>query len=129
MSFLFLTLSEVLAIHESRLAKYGGSTGIRYLGLLESAIAMPQASFGGEFLHSDVFTMAAAYLFHLSLNHPFIDGNKRTALAACLVFLEINGYELTADEQALEKLVIETATGKLTKNNIAKFLQKNSRKK
>jgi len=129
MNPLFLTLSEILTIHESRLAKYGGSSGLRDNGLLESAIAMPQTSFGGEFLHPDIFTMAAAYLFHICKNHPFVDGNKRTALAACLVFLEINGYELTADEKSLEKLVIDTASGKLTKNNIAKFLTKNTRKK
>jgi death on curing protein len=74
----FLDLVEVLEIHQSRIDRYGGSPGVRDLGLLQSAVAQSSAGFGGEFLHSDLYEMAAAYLFHVARNHPFIDGNKRT---------------------------------------------------
>ncbi len=74
----FLTLDEVIEIHRDMIERYGGSFGIRDEGLLESAVAMPQAGFGEQYLHADVFEMAAAYLFHIVRNHPFVDGNKRT---------------------------------------------------
>jgi death on curing protein len=77
----FLDLVEVLEIHESRIELYGGRPGVRDLGLLQSALAQPSAGFGGEYLHGNLYEMAAAYLFHVSRNHPFVDGNKRTALA------------------------------------------------
>ena len=79
---LFLDLDFVLRIHLSLIERYGGEPGVRDIGLLHSAIAMPQASFGGEFLHEDLFEKAAAYLFHIVQNHPFMDGNKRTGAAA-----------------------------------------------
>ena len=77
----FLSLEDVIELHRLQLEMYGGSDGIRDLGLLESAVMMPQASFGGEYVHSGVFEMAAAYAFHIAENQPFVDGNKRTALA------------------------------------------------
>ena len=83
----FLTLDDVIEIHGEMIARYGGSDGIRDKGLLESAVATPQASFGGDYVHTDVFEMAAAYLFHIVKNHPFIDGNKRTGAMAAFVFL------------------------------------------
>ena len=89
----FLTLADVIRIHVDQIERYGGLAGIRDLGLLQSALAMPGASYGGEWLHRDLFEMAAAYAFHLSQNHPFVDGNKRTALASALVFLEPNGAQ------------------------------------
>src|SRR5437773_1714108 len=89
----FLTLEEVLELHHESLARYGGAAGLRERHLLLSALAQPEASFGGVFLHADVFEMAAAYLFHLAQNHPFVDGNKRIALASALAFLHLNGYE------------------------------------
>jgi death-on-curing protein len=79
---LFLTVEEVLVIHEDQIAAFGGTLGLRDHGSLESAVAVPQTSFGGEFLHRDVFEMSAAYAFHIAENQPFLDGNKRTALAA-----------------------------------------------
>jgi death-on-curing protein len=82
----FLTVAEVLALHEIQLHDYGGLDGLRDKGLLESAVAMTQATFGGEFLHPDLFAMAAAYAFHIAENQPFIDGNKRAGLHAALVF-------------------------------------------
>jgi death-on-curing protein len=86
----FLSLDEVIEIHRDMIERYGGSTGIRDMGLLQSAVAMPQASFGSEFLHADLFEMAAAYLFRIVQNHPFIDGNKRVGTATAMVFLELN---------------------------------------
>ena len=77
----FLTLAEVIEIHTDQIKRYGGTDAIRDMGLLSSAVAMPYASFHDTFLHADIFEMAAAYAFHVSQNHPFIDGNKRTALA------------------------------------------------
>jgi len=86
----FLSVQRVLALHSLQLKLFGGSEGVRDQSLLESAIAMPATSFGGQYVHADLAEMAAAYLFHLNKNHPFIDGNKRTATAAALVFLKLN---------------------------------------
>jgi death-on-curing protein len=90
----FLTLEDVLDLHAQQLEQYGGSQGVRNIGLLESAVMTPQASFDGEYVHGDLFQMAAAYAFHIAENQPLVDGNKRTGLASCLVFLAINGYEV-----------------------------------
>ena len=121
---LFLTLAEVLEIHRNQIDLYGGSPGVGDLHLLQSAIAQPEASFGGEWLHSDLFHMAAAYAFHICQNHPFIDGNKRTALATALVFLELNGISLLDPEQKLLPAMLRTAEGKLSKDDLAALLQK-----
>jgi len=94
---IFLSLGEVLEIHRDQIDRYGGHPGIRDIGLLQSALAMPAAGFGGRFLHTDLFEMAAAYLFHITQNHPFVDGNKRTGAVASLVFLSLNGVEIKAD--------------------------------
>ena len=119
---LFLTLDEVLAIHADQIRRYGGSHGVRDMGLVESAVAMPQASFGGQYLHGSVAEMAAAYLFHLAQNHPFIDGNKRAALAAALAFLWINGKPLEATDDDLTDLVMDIAAGRKTKADAAVFI-------
>jgi death-on-curing protein len=121
-----LNLAEVLEIHRDQIERYGGHAGLRDLGLLQSALAMPAAGFGGRYLHGDLVEMAAAYLFHIVQNHPFIDGNKRTGAVAAIVFLTLNGIELQADEAPLEQLVIEVAKGKAGKSIIADFLRKNS---
>src|SRR5438128_5492953 len=107
----FLTLDEVLAIHRDQIARYGGAPGIHDPGLLQSALAQPEAMFGGQFLHADLFEMAAAYLFHVASNHPFIDGNKRVGLEAGLLFLEINGFWIDAPDDLLVDLVLRTAQG------------------
>jgi death-on-curing protein len=122
----FLKIDKIRQIHESVIRKYGGSLGIRDIGLLESAIAMPRASFGGEFLHEDLFAMAAAYLFHLVQNHPFIDGNKRVGGAAALAFLDLNGVEVIADEEAFADLVLAVAQSQADKEQIAAFLRRNT---
>ena len=95
---LSLDISHILRIHLSMIERYGGKEGVRDVGLLHSAIAVPQSSFGGEMLHRDLFEMAAAYLYHIVQNHPFVDGNKRTGAAAALVFLAMNDMEVEADE-------------------------------
>ncbi|MEN6521127.1 MAG: type II toxin-antitoxin system death-on-curing family toxin [Armatimonadota bacterium] len=124
----FLGLDEVLEIHRDQIERYGGSAGIRDMGLLQSAVAMPAAGFGERYLHEDMSEMAAAYLFHITQNHPFVDGNKRTGAVAAIVFLEINGVELNADEDELETLVRSVATGQSDKVAVAVFFRHNCRK-
>ena len=123
---LFLTLDEVLTIHADQIDRYGGSPGVRDLGLLQSALAQPQAAFGGQLLHGTLFEMAAAYLFHLVNNHPFVDGNKRVGTAAALVFLEMNDVEVTVAEEELATFVLEVAQGMKDKFKITNFLRQNA---
>ena len=120
---LFLTLAEVVAIHRDQVERYGGKVGIRSLYLLTSALAMPQASFGGEWLPGDLYEMAAAYAFHLCQNHPFWDGNKRTALVCALVFLELNGSSATDPERRLDRAMIDVASGVLDESKLADVLR------
>ena len=123
----FLMLDEVLAIHADQIRRYGGRPGIRDLALLQSALGTPETTFEGNYLHTDVFEMAAAYLFHIARNHPFVDGNKRTGLMAALVFLGLNDLELAVDPAALYELVTGVATGAVSKAQIAVFFQQHSR--
>ena len=123
----FLTLDEVLALHADQIRRYGGRGGVRDLALLQSAIATPKASFDGDFLHTTVFEMAAAYLFHIVQNHPFVDGNKRLGLMAALVFLALNDRGLDADPDDLAELVIGVAAGRTTKSEVAVFMQAHAR--
>ena len=123
----FLDVEDVLQIHADQLERYGGPSGVRDLGLLESAVSMPRASYAGEFLHGDLFAMAAAYLFHITRNHPFLDGNKRTGAASALVLLDLHGIEMTASDDALYDLVIGVATGTVSKATAAHFLRVHSR--
>lgn len=111
----FLTLDEVLEIHEEQIERYDGSLGIRDVAGLESAVATPQATFGGKFLHASIPAMAAAYLYHLCQNHPFIDGNKRAAANAAITFLLLNRWEPTFNEEELVELVLSIASGRLAK--------------
>lgn len=120
----FLNVEEVLAFHEDQVRQHGGSPGIRDRGMLESALAAPAATFGGEFIHHDLFEMAAAYLFHLCSNHPFVDGNKRVAAVTALVFLHANGVDLPVSTGEYADLVIKVARGKLEKSDIAVFLRR-----
>jgi len=123
MTPIFLSLDEVLEIHEDQLAAYGGKQGILSLPLLESALAQPQATFGGEHLLADLYEMAAAYLFHIVQNHPFQDGNKRVGAVAAIVFLLTNGEDISLTNEELEMLVLETARGTLRREQIAARLR------
>ena len=122
MKIRFLGLDEVVALHADQIARYGGSAGVRDLGLLESAVATPESTFGGGYLHGTLPEMAAAYLFHLAQNHAFVDGNKRVAAAAMIMFVYLNDRELECDEDELVELTVGVASGKKTKAEIAVFL-------
>jgi death-on-curing protein len=119
----FLDLEDVLEIHEIQLARYGGGTGLRDRGALESAISQPAAGFAGEFLHQDLFEMAAAYAFHIAQNQPFVDGNKRTGLVSALVFLDRNGFQLIDPERRLEDAMIAIAERRMDKRGLAALMR------
>ncbi len=104
----FLTLHEVLEIHANQIQLYGGREGVRDQGLLEAALAQAESTFGEEYLHKDIFEMAAVYLYHLVQNHPFIDGNKRVGATSSVVFLSINGSELNPDLDKLDSKTKQT---------------------
>ena len=120
----FLTLAEIVEIHRDQVMRYGGDAGIRDLALLKSALGTPAATFGGDFLHTGIFEMAAAYLFHLVKNHPFVDGNKRVGAVAALVFLILNGFDFKAPEEELADLVFCVAKGDLDKTDVVVFLRR-----
>ncbi len=122
----FLELDDVLALHADQVARYGGTGGIRDLGLLQSALGMPRATFDGQFLHPSIHEMAAAYLFHLVQNHPFIDGNKRIGLAAAIAFLGQNDLWLETGDAQLTEFVLRIARGELQKADVAVFLREHS---
>ncbi len=123
---MFLEVEQVLALHTIQLRLFGGSAGVRDSGMLESAVEMPRAGFGGGYLHADIFEMAAAYLFHIVMNHPFVDGNKRTGFHAALVFLDLNGYELSLEDAVAYDLVIGVCEGTVTKGRVADALRDGS---
>ena len=120
---LFLTLDEVLEIHAQQIELYGGSDGVRDPAGLESAVATPMATFGGEFLHSTIPSMAAAYLFHICQNHAFVDGNKRTGANAAITFLLINDWELDFSEDELVDLVLSVASGTTSKSALTETFE------
>jgi len=123
----FLTVFEVIEIHDQEIAAAGGLSGVRDMAALESALRAPQASFSGQFL-MDIFEMAATYINSIALNHPFLDGNKRTALATSLTFLFINGFEI--DEQSdfeLADKTLELVARKITKSDLAQHLKSRSK--
>lgn len=119
----FLSLAEVIEIHSDQIRRYGGDPGVRDMHLLESAIAQPFASFAGELFHRDLFEMASAYAFHISQNHPFLDGNKRTALASCLIFLKMNGVIFSDPKGRLLQAMREMASSRMKKPEFASLLR------
>lgn len=119
----FLTLPEVLALHDDQISCFGGTSGIRDVGLLESALAQPQATFGGELLHTTIYEQAAAYLFHLAMNHPFLDGNKRTAFAVMDAFLRLNGYQLNLSDDQTYQLVLDVVQKTVSKTELSDRLK------
>lgn len=124
MTVQFLTVADVIELHGLQLHRFGGADGLRDRGLLESAVAQPEAAFGGALLNPGLFDMAAAYLYHIVRNHAFVDGNKRTGLLAALVFLDINGVALARGTEALYTLTMAVAEGKLDKIGVAEELQR-----
>jgi death-on-curing protein len=122
MTLEFLGLEDVLDIHRLQMARYGGADGLREPGLLESALAQPQATFAGDFVHDGLFAMAAAYLFHIVSNHPFLDGNKRTGLLSALVFLDLNGIAVERESARLYDLTMAVAEGRADKKKVAEIL-------
>jgi death on curing protein len=124
---LFLSLDEVLEIHEQQIERYGGSPGLRDVAGLESAVATPQATLGGELLHTSIPSIAAAYLFHLCQNHPFVDGNKRVGANAAITFLLMNGWEPTFGEEELANTVLSVASAGLSKPRLIEIFESRCR--
>ena len=122
----FLTVEQVLAIHSRMMQEFGGESSVRDLGLLESAVMIPAAWFEHRYLHDGLPAMAAAYLFHLCRNHPFGDGNKRTALASAEIFLLLNGHLLSASDAALEGLTLGMAEGRISKDKSIQFFRRHA---
>jgi death on curing protein len=120
----FLTLETVRKIHTESLDRYGGLTGIRSQELLESAVAQPEATFDGVYLHEDIFMMAAAYLLHLVSNHPFLDGNKRTGLGCALAFLDGNGVSIEEGTLQLYEATMAVAEARMGKDRLADVFRK-----
>ena len=119
-----LTVEIVRQIHAEAIRRFGGSDGVRDTALLESAVAAPQASFGGKSPYADLAEVAAAYLYYLCKNHPFIDGNKRVALGACIVFLRLNGIETKSDGPEWEKLTMAVAASAIDRDQTTSRLRK-----
>ena len=127
MTPVFLELAELIRIHRDQMERYGGAMGVRDLDLLKSAIAMPAAGAGEVFSREDIFAMAAAYLFHIVRNHPFVDGNKRVGAVAAFIFLSLNGIELDAPETDFEALVMDVASSRAGKLEVTLFLRRYGR--
>ena len=113
-----------MIIHSSTIEQEGGMEGMRDHGLLDAAVAMPRQQFGGAYLHEDLAAMAAAYLFHIAQNHPFLDGNKRAAVMAAFVFLDKNSIELTVSPKNLEVVTRQVAAGKMAKDELIRWMRK-----
>lgn len=125
----FLTKEIILHFHRHLLSEYGGRPGLRDEGLLESALAQAQMTIDGEYLHQDILEMAAAYGYHICQNHAFIDGNKRLALVAMDTFLQMNGWELIADEKETYITILHLAAGELNKQQLSKWIREHVQKR
>jgi len=119
----FPKLPDIRLLHNDLIARFGGMPGIRDEGLLISALAQPEATFGGELLHSTIYEQAAAYLYHLAKNHPFVDGNKRTAFAVMDIFLRMNGYKIKLTNPQIYHLVLQVVQDDMSKENLANYLE------
>ena len=119
----FLTVEQVIQLHDTFLEEYGGLSGIRDWGMLASAVEMPRLSFFGEMTHKTIYDKAAAYLYHIVMNHPFNDGNKRAGALTAILFLEENDAQINFSDKEYENLVVEVAQGLKTKEEIASFLK------
>lgn len=119
----FLSVADALYVHRNQIDTFGGEHGVRDMGLLESAMAQPQAAYDGSFLHPDLFEMAGAYLFHIVRNHPFLDGNKRTGAVVAMVFLTWNRVVLRTDNEGLVDVTMRVAEGRAGKAEAAGFFR------
>jgi death-on-curing protein len=119
----FLELDDVFELHADSIARYGGDLGVRDRGLIESAVAVPRQSFGGEYPHKTLFEMAAAYAFHIAESQAFLDGNKRAGLAAATAFLPMNGYDLTERDARLYTAMIAISAWTLDKGGLAQVFE------
>ena len=119
----YLSLVEVLELHEALIAASGGARGVRDLRALESAVSQPRTTFGHADLYPDVVAKGAALCFSLVMNHPFVDGNKRTGHAAMATFLVLNGHEIEATIDEQERVMLEVASGKLTRDSLIAWLR------
>lgn len=126
---LYLTLEEVLTLHTISINKFGGSDGIRDVGLVESSIYRAQQTYGGEDLYKTIWDKAAALAHSISENQPFLDGNKRTAALSMMVFLDINGYELDVEKMSVYQTMIKVANREFSREQLAGWLEKHSKKK
>lgn len=120
----FLNYLDLRNIHDYQIRNFGGDYGLRDRGLLESALGNAQAMFGGQYLYPDIYSQAASYLFSIVKNHPFVDGNKRAGAMAAVVFLELNQHHFNAPPDVFANLVIDVASGKMQKSEIAEFFKK-----
>ncbi|MDD4570824.1 MAG: type II toxin-antitoxin system death-on-curing family toxin [Tepidanaerobacteraceae bacterium] len=122
----FISKELILYFHDRLVQDYGGAYGIRDEKLLDSAPEQPKTTYEGRYLHDTLMKMAAAYGYHLCNNHPFIDGNKRIALIAMDIFLQINGFEIVAPEKETYKIMIRLSSGELSKIDLTNWLQNNT---
>ncbi|MDR3255702.1 MAG: type II toxin-antitoxin system death-on-curing family toxin [Synergistaceae bacterium] len=129
MSPIFVPVEKTMEIHERQMALYGGNPAVRDAKLLESALLAPMSGLGDDYFHAFPFQMAAAYLYHIVKNRPFVDGNKRTGAVTALVFLALNWYDFNADEESFERFVRSAAAGEIQKDEIAGFIEGHSRKR
>lgn len=125
---IFIPKDIIITIHEQLIDLYGGVSGIQNEALLDSALEQPKIMFDGIYLHDSTTRMAAAYGFHLCMNHPFVDGNKRIALVTMDIFLQRNGFEISASEKVIYEVIIKLASGKLNKNELYDWLKDNTSK-
>ena len=126
MAIRFIPDEIVLTIHTDLLQRYGGKAGVRDRNLLDSALAQPKATFGHKYANKTLFDKAAAYGYHVCMNHPFVDGNKRVAFALMDIFLQQNGWEIVADEEDAYSMMISHASGKLNKSQLSSWLREHS---
>lgn len=124
----FLEIDDVIEIHKIAIDKYGGPEGIRDLNLLSSAVSQPKQTFGGDSLYDSIETMAAIYAYHLAENQPFLDGNKRTALASSIVFLKLNRYFLNTNNEEIYQLFIDLANKKISKDDLIQWYKDKTHK-
>lgn len=121
----YLTLEQVFLIHDEQIELFGGDHGLRDLTMLESAVMRPQATFGGKDLYENIFEKAAVLCHSLILNHPFVDGNKRTGMASMIVFLEANGIRVSLSEKSVVEVAVKVATKKWGIEELSSWLRKN----